>query len=275
MVDAQQRPNRTVTHVCVVQQLHRVPSRVGVTAIDKVAADGPVAVNEFGLYADVQADRLNHGGLDKAVYLYAATEIAHWEGVLGRTIAPGGIGENLRVEGPLVDEAVIGEHWRVGETLELEVTGPRNPCRTFAHWMDRPTLIKEFNERARKGVYCRVRTHGPVEAGDRIEVLHVPEHGVSVHRWNTQADPADARALLAADAAGDIRLAPYLHKYVLAAAGRDGDVGQLRALLAGDEAGDIALSPKVREHLAAAVARADAAEGDGDDAVAAGAAGGQ
>lgn len=257
--DTTTHPTRTVTHVCVTERLHKAPGRVGVTAIDKRAVNGPVHVRDLGLFEDVQADRLNHGGYDKAVYLFSATEIAHWEGVLGREIPPGGIGENLRVAGALVDDAVIGERWRIGETLTVEVTGPRNPCRTFAHWMDRPTLIKEFNDRARKGVYVRVLEPGPVRAGDAVEVLSVPSHGVTVRRWNEAADPADARALLAADAAGEIALGAYLHKYLIPAAGRDGDVERLRVLLTDDAAGNINLTDQLREHLRAAVERADRA----------------
>lgn len=246
-----------VTHVCVTERLHKDPGRVGVTAIDKRAVDGPVQVRDLGLFGDVQADRANHGGRDKAVYLFSAAEIGHWEAELGRGIPPGGIGENLRVEGLAVDDAVFGERWRIGATLTLEITGPRNPCATFARWMDRPSLIKEFNDRARKGVYARVVEPGPVCAGDAIEVLSVPTHAVSVRRWNVESDPADARALLAAEAAGEVELAPYLSKYLLAAAGRDGDVERLRVLLADDAAGNISLSETAREQLRAAVERAD------------------
>ena len=64
-----------VTHVCVTERLHKDPGRVGVTAIDKRAVDGPVHVRDLGLFGDVQADRANHGGRDKAVYLFSAADI--------------------------------------------------------------------------------------------------------------------------------------------------------------------------------------------------------
>ena len=56
---------------------------------------------------------------------------------------------------------------------------------------------------------------------------------------------------------GEVELAPYLSKYLLAAAGRDGDVERLRVLLADDAAGNISLSETAREQLRAAVERAD------------------
>ncbi len=53
---------------CVVSALRSDPGAVGVTAIDKRAVDGVVKIGKYGLFADVQADRKHHGGLDQAVY---------------------------------------------------------------------------------------------------------------------------------------------------------------------------------------------------------------
>ncbi|WP_372594786.1 MOSC domain-containing protein, partial [Actinotalea sp.] len=115
-----------VTHVCRVAALHGDESPEGVTAIDKQPVDGPVAVGPFGVRGDVQASRRHHGGPDKAVYAVDEAEAEHWAAELGREITPGLFGENLRVRGP-VDDAEIGERWRVGDLLEVEVTGPRTP----------------------------------------------------------------------------------------------------------------------------------------------------
>lgn len=256
-------PERRVSHVCVVQQLHRMPGVVGVTAIDKVAVDGPVTVHDHGLFGDVQADRVHHGGLDKAVYAIAASEVAYWEEQLDRELPPGVFGENLRIEGPLLDDALIGERWRIGESLELEVTGPRTPCRIFSLWLDRPGLVKEYTQRGRPGVYFRVRVPGTVRAGDAVHVLDAPAHGISVRRWFSEQDPDDAGRLLEADAAGEIALADYLRKYLIPVAGRGGDVERLRGILADDAAGMIELTDRMRAHLTAAVERADAAPPEG------------
>src|SRR6185437_12835962 len=85
--------------VCAVRRLRADAGAVGVTAIDKIPVDGPVRVGAYGVYADVQADRKNHGGLDKAVYAYAEEDAEHWAGELGRELPPGWFGENLRVQG--------------------------------------------------------------------------------------------------------------------------------------------------------------------------------
>ncbi|MBD7956853.1 MOSC domain-containing protein [Microbacterium sp. Sa4CUA7] len=160
--------------VCSVHALRPDAGAVGVTAIDKRPIDGPVRIGPYGVYADVQASRKHHGGLDKAVYAYAQEDAEYWEGELGRPLDPGFFGENLRTTGMDVNAARIGERWRVGETVVLEVTMPRTPCQTFARWVggaDERGWVKRFADAQRLGPYLRVVKSGPVRAGDPIDVL--------------------------------------------------------------------------------------------------------
>jgi MOSC domain-containing protein YiiM len=89
-------------------------------------------------------------------------------------------GENLTTEGADVNGALIGERWRVGAGLVLEVTSPRVPCGTFQGWLDRAGWIKRFTLAARPGAYFRVIEPGEVQAGDPIEIVSRPEHDVTV-----------------------------------------------------------------------------------------------
>lgn len=172
-----------VIAVCVVHDLRPDAGTVGVTAIDKRPVEGPVKVGPYGVYADVQADRKHHGGLDQAVYVYAEEDARFWEGELGRMLAPGFFGENLRVEGLDVNAARVGEVWRIGATLEVQVTSPRKPCQTFARWVggdDERGWVKRFTREERLGPYLRVLTPGEVAAGDEITVLSVPDDAPTV-----------------------------------------------------------------------------------------------
>ena len=112
-----------VSAVCVVSELRDDAGKVGVTAIDKRPVDGPWKVGKYGLYRDVQTDRANHGGLDRAVYALSQAEVEAWQVILGRAVPRGSFGENLRVDGPL-DDLEIGAVVRIGG-VELEATGPR------------------------------------------------------------------------------------------------------------------------------------------------------
>jgi MOSC domain-containing protein YiiM len=163
--------------VCAVRQLRADAGAVGVTAIDKGPVEGAVRIGVYGVYADVQADRKHHGGLDKALYAYAAEDAAHWEGELGRPLPPGFFGENLRTEGLDVNAALIGERWRIGDRVEVEVTMPRTPCQTFARWVggeDERHWVRRFSDQRRLGPYLRVVATGRVKAGDEIAVVHRP-----------------------------------------------------------------------------------------------------
>jgi len=185
-----------VSAVCRVHALLDDTGSVGVTAIDKRPVDGPVPVRRLGLRGDVQASRAHHGGVDKAVYAYADEDAAHFAALLGRDVAPGSFGENLRTAGLDVTGAVIGERWAVGERLVLEVTMPRTPCATFARRLGERGWVRRFQQEGRPGAYLKVVTTGDVTGGDELRVLSRPGHGVTVGECFAGLEPARAASLL-------------------------------------------------------------------------------
>ncbi|MFD1722483.1 MOSC domain-containing protein [Amnibacterium endophyticum] len=200
-----------VLAVCAVHAL--LPDRgVGVTAIDKRPLTKAVRVRPLGLHGDVQADRRHHGGEDQAVYAYAQEDADRWSDELGRDVVPGLFGENLRTAGVDVTGAVIGERWRVGERLLLEVTSPRRPCGTFERRMGVTGWVARFERRGAPGAYLRVVRAGDVRAGDPIEVVDRPGHGVTIGRW-FRPGAADARTLLDAADSGAVRLQPEVREH--------------------------------------------------------------
>lgn len=170
----------TLLGVCVVHELHPL-SRAGVvdSAIDKRPVTGAVQVRVDGLAGDRSCDTTFHGGADQAVYAYDDAEAERWAAELGREVPAGWFGENLRVSGVAVTDAVIGTRWTVGSTV-LEVTIARRPCGTFARWTEEPSWVKRFTERGDVGAYLRVIREGSVCAGDDVLVTDVPPHGVTV-----------------------------------------------------------------------------------------------
>jgi len=148
------------------------------TAIWKHPLEGRVPLRGVNLRGDDQADRSVHGGPDKAVYAYGAEDIEWWEAELGASLGPGAFGENLTVRGIGVSEAVIGERWAVGSSL-LEVAQPRLPCFKLGLRMGDPQFLKRFAEAGRPGAYLRVVREGDIGAGDPVEVVSRPAHGVT------------------------------------------------------------------------------------------------
>ena len=149
------------------------------TAIDKRPVTHAVAVGELGVAGDEQADVKYHGGRDKAVYAFAREDLDRWEQVLGRSLHDGQFGENLTTSGIDVNEALVGERWRVGQAL-LEVCSVRIPCRVFANWLQEQGWVRRFTADARPGPYLRVVEPGLVAAGDPIAVEHRPAHELTV-----------------------------------------------------------------------------------------------
>ncbi|MGN6404324.1 MOSC domain-containing protein [Sinomonas sp.] len=204
----------SILAVCRVQQLLPDTGAVGVTAIDKRPVEGPVRVRRLGLHGDVQADRANHGGENKAVYAYSEDDAGLWARALGREIPPGYFGENLRVAGYTASKAVIGERWRFPGGTVLEVTMPRVPCATFARRVGEDSWVRRFRDSGLSGAYFRVITPGDLEAGEPFSVEHVPDHGVRVGEWLAEPTRDRAEALLDAEAEGSIRLAAEIRPYI-------------------------------------------------------------
>ncbi|MEU3849805.1 MOSC domain-containing protein [Streptomyces sp. NPDC029554] len=160
----------------------------GVTGIDKrpvagpvrVAAPGPKGVGGSGLAGDAVCKLEHHGGDDQAVYAMAREDLDAWERELGRTLADGAFGENLTTTGLDVSGALIGERWRIGPEVVLEVTSGRIPCRTFQGHLGEKGWVKRFTQRGAPGAYLRVIEPGEIRAGDAIEVVHRPGHDVTV-----------------------------------------------------------------------------------------------
>lgn len=196
--------------LCRVDKLIPDSGSIGVTAIDKRPVAGSLRVRPYGLYGDVQADRKHHGGLSKALYAYAQEDAEYWADALGRDIPSGLFGENLRTAGLDVNGAEIGERWRIGDELVVEVTCPREPCATFQRRMGERQWVKRFTEVGLPGAYLGIVKSGSIGAGDSIEVVSRPGHGVTVASWFTSADADQVDALEAAERAGSVTLVPEM-----------------------------------------------------------------
>ena len=153
--------------------------RPGRSGIEKRPVAGRVAVSELGLDGDVQVNRKYHGGEGQAVYAYAQEDADWWSAELDRELPAGRFGENLRTTGVDLTGAVLGERWRVGTAL-FEVTACRIPCANFERFWGVPRLVKRFTARGASGAYLRVLETWDVGAGDVVEVVARPDHGVTV-----------------------------------------------------------------------------------------------
>ena len=158
-------------------------ANIGRTSIDKASVSGPVEVHTLGVAGDQVSDTRHHGGPDQAVYAFAREELDWWAEQLGDELRDGEFGENLTTSGLDVDGAELGERWRIGTVL-LEVALVRTPCNDFKAWMgrgghDNRAWVRRFAEHERPGAYLRVLQPGVLAAGDPIEIVHRPGHGMT------------------------------------------------------------------------------------------------
>jgi MOSC domain-containing protein YiiM len=159
------------------------------TGIDKRPVSGPVTVRDpgpkttglgSGIVGDYIGDVANHGGSDQALYAFPREDLDAWAERLGRELPNGFFGENLTTVGIDVNEALLGERWRIGDTVVVQVTGPRIPCSTFRGWIGEVGWLKIFTSVARPGAYLRIVVPGQLRAGDPITVVRRPDHDVTV-----------------------------------------------------------------------------------------------
>lgn len=164
----------------------------------------PVVIRGVNVDGDDQADRVQHGGPDKAVYAYAEEDYRYWSDEEHVATSPGLFGENLTLQGIDLRDAVVGERWRVGTAL-LEVAQPRLPCFKLGIRLQDAHFPKRFQSARRPGAYLRVIEAGVVRAADAITVVDRPRHGITLRRMlDAVGDPRGAAALLAAPQLPDV-----------------------------------------------------------------------
>jgi len=143
------------------------------TAIAKLPVAGRAHAGVLGLDGDEQIAP-GHGGPDRAICVYPSEHYAHWDA----QVAPA-FGENVTARGVLEASTVIGETWRIGSAL-VQVSQPRSPCFKVAARLAIPGLVMHARRTAFTGLHLRVLEPGELGAGDTIELLERPGHGVTV-----------------------------------------------------------------------------------------------
>ena len=123
--------------------------RTVTTGIFKEPVAGPVTLRQHNLEGDAQADLSVHGGLFKAVYLYASEHYAAWHRELPDSELPQGIfGENFTTEGILEEDMHIGDRLRIGTAI-VRVSQPRMPCYKLGLQFGCYDMVKRFLESRR------------------------------------------------------------------------------------------------------------------------------
>lgn len=159
------------------------------TGIEKQPVTGPREVRDpgpkttglgSGLVGDFIGDGLHHGGSGQALYAFQREDLDRWAERLGRELPNGYFGENLTTIDLEANDVRLGERWRIGPDVVVQVTSPRIPCSTFRGWTGEKGWAKHFIAEGRPGAYLSIVTPGVITAGDAIEVVRRPDHDITL-----------------------------------------------------------------------------------------------
>ncbi|TVQ41020.1 MAG: MOSC domain-containing protein [Spirochaetaceae bacterium] len=170
------------------------------SAVRKREMNGPVTLGPLGLAGDEHVYH-GHGGADKALLHYAAHHYTMWKQEFPWShVGRGCFGENVSAAGPTEQTVCIGDRFRIGRQVVVEVSQPRQPCWKLAHNVAEQRIPRLMQERAATGWFYRVITPGPIAAGDRMELTERPLPQWSLSRvilgfYGTPLDTAFLSAL--------------------------------------------------------------------------------
>ncbi len=154
------------------------------SAIAKRPVDGPVQIGWQGFVGDAVADRIHHGGLDKAIHLYPQDHYGWWRDAKpGHALldAPGAFGENIASRGLTEEAMFLGDRYTLGTAI-VEVSHGRQPCWKLDHRFGARDVMATIVRTARCGIYFRVIQEGEAQAGTRMDLIERPLPEWSIDR---------------------------------------------------------------------------------------------
>jgi MOSC domain-containing protein YiiM len=173
---------------------NRLRSKSWTTGFFKTPTSKMVELGDSGIEGDGQADLKNHGGVDKAICVYAHEHFGFWRGFLkDDQVNCGAFGENFTTEGLLETQICIGDRFRIGSAI-VEVSQPRQPCWKLSRRWGCKTLSHKVRLTGKTGWYLRVIRPGETKAGETFDPI---VNGRASSGWTV----ADAnKVMYAADA---------------------------------------------------------------------------
>lgn len=153
------------------------------TALEKSPVEKSVYVHKLGLTGDEQAEKVIHGGVDKAVCIYPFEHYKYWENSLNKKMPDSSFGENLTVKGMLEKDICIGDIFQIGEVI-IQITQPRQPCFKLTYIHNVPRMSYLTQNTGFTGYYARVLKEGNININDKIILVEKSPKSISIDFTN-------------------------------------------------------------------------------------------
>ncbi|MFH6604848.1 MOSC domain-containing protein [Maribacter algicola] len=150
------------------------------TGIFKYPVDSPLFLTKNDVAKDTIINRVNHGGENKACYLFSADQYPYWKNLYPNLDWNWGMfGENLTVLGMDESSMRIGDIYKVGTAL-VQVSQPREPCYKLGVRFEDQTILKQFIDHAHSGTYVRILEEGEVRMEDEFVLVEQSKNPLTV-----------------------------------------------------------------------------------------------
>lgn len=150
----------------------------------KEVSETPLYASFSGLSGDEVADKIHHGGVDKAIFANSYENYAHWASFLGFKHLPfGALAENLTMTGLHESNVMLGEIHQIGTAL-LQVSQPRKPCWKISRRWNHKAFTNEIFTSGFTGWYYKVLQEGIIGTGDEIRVIRHETPQISILEAN-------------------------------------------------------------------------------------------
>nr|WP_318384487.1 6-hydroxyaminopurine reductase [uncultured Enterobacter sp.] len=174
------------------------------SAIAKIQMEGELTLTETGIVGDEQAEKVIHGGPDRALCHYPREHYAQWARDFPEQaalfVAPA-FGENLSTEGLTEQDVHIGDIFRWGEAL-IQVTQPRSPCFKLNFHFAISNLSEVMQNSGKTGWLYRVIAGGKVAGDAPLELVsrcsEISVYDAAAIAWHTPFDDEQYHRLLSA-----------------------------------------------------------------------------
>lgn len=163
----------------------------------KEVVDTQVWTDKLGLSGDEVADKVHHGGEEKAIFANSYENYEIWAKFLGfKTIPFGALAENLTISGLHESGVCLGDIHKIGSVV-LQVSQPRKPCWKISKRWNNKKFTHEIYTTGLTGWYYRVLEEGFLATGDEVVLLSRGDGQISILDANMAfANPIMHREIL-------------------------------------------------------------------------------